>query len=444
METTVYTFTERLANRIKYLESLLDTNKIKYELDPSLDKFLSNVEKMKNPSKDLNKELLERYSRQMLIPEICLQGQEKIQKARVLLIGAGGIGAPAAYYLAGAGVGNIGIIDGDVVEESNLHRQIAHSNAKIGINKAVSARSSILEFNPHINVKIYEENLTPDNACDIIKDWDIVLDASDNGLARYLTNDACILNKKILVSGSALRWEGQLTVLGKDDGPCYRCLYPECPKPHMMMSCGTGGVVGIIPGVIGLLEALEALKLIVGVEEIYNKKILLFDGYTGTFRKGKIRGRNPNCVVCGDNPTLKDPKTYDYKTFVGTAVPPPTLEKEKNIEWSELLDANKSNGLKGSLFLDVRPQEPFKIVNLSNKLDCTTINIPWADLKVLDKDEVSSKIDPKTPIFVSCRLGNDSRRATKYLLDLGFENVKNVVGGINTYIPKYEPNLPLI
>lgn len=303
METP--TIISKLLTRISYLESLLTTHSIPFDLsDPPLQSkpiFTQNpcsiktsLEIDQNP---LNIHLIERYSRQMLLPEISYLGQKKIINAKVLVVGAGGIGTPALYYLAGLGIGTIGIIDGDKVEESNLHRQILHKTARVGMNKATSALKTLRKFNPNVNYLVYKELLTVNNCEEIIEQFDIILDASDNALTRYLVNDICIIKKKILVSGSALGWEGQLSVFGLGgDCPCYRCLFPICPKN--MMSCGEAGVVGMVPGIMGLLEAMEALKIILEVEEgILRREMLIYDGIRSSFKKIKLRGRQKYCYL---------------------------------------------------------------------------------------------------------------------------------------------------
>lgn len=293
----------KLLSRISYLESLLTSNNIPFEPDNSLpEKISNNVKSLAAPIKTtlaldsqekenpLTHLLIERYSRQMLLSEISYKGQKRISQSKVLVVGAGGIGAPALYYLSGLGIGTIGIIDGDMVEETNLHRQIVHKNKRIGVNKAVSACETLKEHNPYVNYEIYPEHLTVKNANKIVAQYDIILDASDNAFTRYLLNDLAILHKKVLISGSALGWEGQITVFGLgNDSPCYRCLFPVCPKN--LMSCGDAGVVGMVPGIIGLLEAMEALKVIIGTGDVLSKEMLLYDGMRGVFKRIKLRGR---------------------------------------------------------------------------------------------------------------------------------------------------------
>ena len=296
----------KLLSRITYLESLLTQHSISYEksipkIPQPSPKFLpsplkTNLEKetlLSSKSQPLlTSSLIERYSRQMLLPEISYQGQTKLLQAKVLVVGAGGIGAPALFYLAGLGIGMIGIIDGDSVDESNLHRQIIHKTSRVGLNKAISALKTLKKFNQNLKYQLYKERLTTNNIEEIIKPYDIIMDATDNALTRYLLNDASFLYKKILISGSALGWEGQLTVYGYGkDSPCYRCLFPVCPKASNMMSCGEAGVVGMVPGIIGLLETMETLKIIVGVEGVLNREMVIYDGIRSVFKKIKLRFR---------------------------------------------------------------------------------------------------------------------------------------------------------
>ena len=289
----------QLLSRISYLESLLNANNILFTkfqpeipiskpLIPAQSPFQTSLSNEGESS--LPVPLIERYSRQMLLSEISYEGQKKLQNAKILVVGAGGIGTSALYYLAGMGVGTIGIVDGDIVEETNLHRQILHKNKRIGMNKALSAFKTLYKYNPNPKYIIYKERINLKNCEEIVKNYDIVLDASDNATTRYLLNDICILFKKILVSGSALGWEGQLTVFGyRPNSPCYRCLFPVCPRN--MMSCGEAGVVGMVPGLIGVMEAIEALKIIIGVEGVLSQEMIVYDGIRTVFKKVKLRGR---------------------------------------------------------------------------------------------------------------------------------------------------------
>ena len=258
-----------------------------------------------------------RYSRQLLMKDIGIDGQRKLKAAKVLIVGAGGLGSPAGLYLAGAGIGTLGLVDADVVEESNLHRQVIHTEKNIGKNKTVSAKEAILNFNHHIKVITYETRLNNSNAKEIVDGWDVVMDGSDNAATRYLINDICMILRKPLVSGSALQLEGQVTVYGLRGGPCYRCMFPLPPPAHTVVNCSDGGVLGMVPGLIGNLQSIEIVKIILGFsdDQILNRRMIFFDASTMKFRNVKIRDRNPDCAVCGDKPTLTDVSQFDYDDF---------------------------------------------------------------------------------------------------------------------------------
>jgi molybdopterin/thiamine biosynthesis adenylyltransferase len=266
---------------------------------------------------DLNTAEYMRYSRQLLMKEIGIEGQKKLKAAKVLIVGAGGLGSPAGLYLAGAGVGTIGLVDGDIVEESNMHRQVIHTEKNIGKLKTASAKETILAFNHHINVHTYETRLTRENAKEIVEGWDIVMDGSDNAATRYLINDICMILKKPLVSGSALQLEGQITVYGLRGGPCYRCMFPEPPPAHTVVNCSDGGVLGMVPGLIGNMQSIEIVKIILGFSDnqILNRRMIFFDAATMRFRNVKLRDRNPGCAVCGDSPSITDVAAFDYDSF---------------------------------------------------------------------------------------------------------------------------------
>jgi adenylyltransferase/sulfurtransferase len=265
---------------------------------------------------DFTEEQIERYSRHIILPEVGAKGQEKIRQAKVFLVGAGGLGSPAGYYLAAAGVGTIGVADSDEVDLSNLQRQILHCTPRLGVSKALSAKETIESLNPDVKVIPYTERLTSENILDIIKDYDVILDGSDNFPTRYLVNDACVLLKKPLSHGSIFRFEGQATTIIPGEGPCYRCLFEEPPPPEMVPSCQQAGVLGVLAGVIGVIQATEVLKLILGVGDLLVGKLLVYDALRMDFRKVKVR-RNPNCPVCGDNPTITE--LIDYEEFCGRA-----------------------------------------------------------------------------------------------------------------------------
>ena len=259
-------------------------------------------------------EQIERYSRHIILPEVGGSGQQKMLKARVLLLGAGGLGSPAAYYLAAAGIGNLGIVDFDQVDLSNLQRQIIHSTERIGMLKTESAKKTIQALNPGVNVTLYNEKMDSSNIMSLIKDYDYVVDGSDNFPTRYLVNDACVMKNKTLIHGSIYRFEGQVTVFKPGDGPCYRCLYPEPPPPGMVPTCQEGGVLGVLAGVIGNLQVVEALKLILGIGKPLVGKLLIYDALNTEFRNLRLR-RDANCPICGEKPTIKE--LVDYEEFCG-------------------------------------------------------------------------------------------------------------------------------
>jgi len=259
-------------------------------------------------------EQIERYSRHIILPEVGGSGQQKMLEARVLLLGAGGLGSPAAYYLAAAGIGNLGIVDFDQVDLSNLQRQIIHSTERIGMLKTESAKKTIQALNPDVNVTLYNEKMDSSNIMSLIKDYDYIVDGSDNFPTRYLVNDACVMKNKTLIHGSIYRFEGQVTVFKPDDGPCYRCLYPEPPPPGMVPNCQEGGVLGVLAGVIGNLQVVEVLKLILGIGKPLIGKLLIYDALNTEFRNLRLR-RDANCPICGEKPTIKE--LVDYEEFCG-------------------------------------------------------------------------------------------------------------------------------
>ena len=263
---------------------------------------------------EFTEEQIERYSRHIILPEVGGSGQQKMLEARVLLLGAGGLGSPAAYYLAAAGIGNLGIVDFDQVDLSNLQRQIIHSTERIGMLKTESAKKTIQALNPDVNVTLYNEKMDSSNIMSLIKDYDYVVDGSDNFPTRYLVNDACVMKNKTLIHGSIYRFEGQVTVFKPGDGPCYRCLYPEPPPPGMVPNCQEGGVLGVLAGVIGNLQVVEVLKLILGIGKPLVGKLLIYDALNTEFRNLRLR-RDANCPICGEKPTIKE--LVDYEEFCG-------------------------------------------------------------------------------------------------------------------------------
>src|SRR5438874_3927729 len=309
----------------------------------------------------LGPEEIQRYGRHLILPEVGMAGQKKLKAARVLLIGTGGLGAPLGMYLAAAGVGTLGLVDFDVVDYSNLQRQVIHGTKDVGRPKLLSARDQILDINPNTNLELHETFLSSENALDIVREYDIIIDGTDNFPTRYLVNDACVLTGKPNVYGSIFRFEGQASVLWAERGPCYRCLYPEPPPPGMVPSCAEGGVLGILPGIIGCLQANEAVKLILGKGEPLIGRLLLFDAWRMRFRELKLR-KNPDCPVCGDNPTIKE--LIDYEQFCGITQPAETKSTMEEITATEMKQRlDKGDDIQ---IIDVREPHEYEIAKIPN------------------------------------------------------------------------------
>ena len=382
---------------------------------------------------ELSNEEVARYSRHLIMPEVAMEGQKKLKNARVLTIGAGGLGAPLAMYLAAAGVGTIGIVDFDVVDESNLQRQIIHGTSDVGRPKLESARDRIKDINPNVNVEVFGEALSSENALDIFKDFDIIVDGTDNFPTRYLVNDACVLLGKPNVYGSIFRFEGQASVFWAEEGPCYRCLYPEPPPPGLVPSCAEGGVLGILPGQIGIIQATETVKLILGAGETLIGRLLLYDALGMSFREMKLR-KDPDCPVCGENPTVTE--LIDYEEFCGipqaTQAEQEAADSVREISVSDLKE-KLDNGEDVSV-LDVREQHEYDVANLGEGVARL---IPLGELPnripELDKDE---------NFAIHCKSGARSAKAVKLLQEAGFENVYNVKGGINAWSEEIDPSVP--
>jgi molybdopterin/thiamine biosynthesis adenylyltransferase/rhodanese-related sulfurtransferase len=381
-----------------------------------------------NGAVELSNEEIARYSRHLIMPEVALDGQKKLKAARVLTIGAGGLGSPLALYLAAAGVGTIGIVDFDVVDESNLQRQIIHGTSDLGRPKLESARDRIEDINPNVKVETFGEPLSSENALEIFEDFDVIVDGTDNFPTRYLVNDASVLTGKPNVYGSIFRFEGQASVFFAEEGPCYRCLYPEPPPPGLVPSCAEGGVLGILPGAIGTIQATETVKLILGIGEPLIGRLLLYDALGMSFREMRLR-KDPNCPVCGENPTVTE--LIDYQEFCGI---PQANAQAQTGEVPEItvqeLKGRLENGNKVSV-LDVREPHEYEVANIGARL------IPLAELPErlveLDRDET---------LAVHCKTGGRSARAVKLLRDAGFQNVYNVKGGIDAWSEEIDPSVP--
>jgi len=369
----------------------------------------------------------ERYARHLVMPEVGMTGQKKLNSASVLCVGAGGLGSPALFYLAAAGVGRIGIVDADKVDRTNLQRQILHTDQDVGRPKTDSAREKLLALNPTITVETHEQKLTSANAREIISQYDLVIDGTDNFPARYLINDVCVWQQKPNVHGSIFRFEGQLTVFHSPKGPCYRCLYPEPPSAEDAPNCAEAGVLGVLPGIVGSLQALEAIKLILGVGDSLVGRLLQLDTLSMDWRQFKIR-RNPVCVVCGDAPTITD--LIDYEQFCSTQRREPEEEMEiPQISVEKLKQMREEQ--QPFLLLDVREAHELDISRLD---PCT--HIPMGDVP-----ERLAELDAETETVVICRSGRRSNDIAKILLKSGFRKVSNLAGGINAYAERVDKSL---
>ncbi len=366
-----------------------------------------------------------RYSRHLIMPEVGLEGQSKLKSASVLIIGAGGLGTPSSTYLAAAGVGRIGIVDFDTIEKSNLHRQVLYSEQDIGKSKAETARKRLLEINPNVSVEIHKVRLDSSNALDILGSYDVIMDGTDNFPTRYLVNDACVLLGKPNVYASIFRFEGQASVFFAREGPCYRCLYPEPPPPGLVPSCAEGGVLGVLPGIMGSIQAAEAIDLVLGKGKPLIGRLLLFDALDMTFKELKLR-KNPNCSVCGPNPTVK--QLIDYEAFCG-------VEEELGSELEvspQVLKEQLDNG-REMVVLDVREPFEYEIAHLSNA-------------KLIPLGELAGRVnelDTAMPIVVYCHTGQRSAQAVRFLNGLGFKKAKNLKGGIRAWGIEVDPTIQM-
>jgi sulfur-carrier protein adenylyltransferase/sulfurtransferase len=377
----------------------------------------------------LNNDEIRRYSRHLILPEVGLAGQKRIKATSVLCIGAGGLGSPIAMYLAAAGIGKIGIVDFDTVDYSNLQRQILHTDADVGRSKAESAKETINGINPHCEVVIHNTRISSENALDLIRPYDIVVDGTDNFPTRYLTNDACVLLKKPNVYGSIFRFEGQASVFAPHlGGPCYRCLYPEPPPPGMVPSCAEGGVLGVLPGIIGCIQTTEILKLALGKGNLLVGRLLLFNALDMKFRELKLR-RDPQCPVCGDHPTIKE--LIDYETFCGIVPESENLGNPDEVTVQDMKKAldNPSLNIK---VIDVREPDEYEIAKVDG--------VPLLPLSQLN--ERFTELDPNQQYYLHCKAGVRSLKALGFLRQQGFKYVKSVKGGITAWSDEIDRNVP--
>ena len=384
----------------------------------------SIIDERRSGAVQLNADELQRYSRHLIMPEVTLGGQRRLKAARVLCIGAGGLGSPAAVYLAAAGVGTIGIVDFDDVDLSNLQRQILHGTKDIGRSKLESARDRLHDINPKIDIELHGCRFSSENATELVSGYDVVVDGSDNFPTRYLSNDVCVFAHKPNVYGSVFRFEGQTTVFAPHlGGPCYRCLFPEPPPPDTVPNCAQAGVLGVLPGIIGLLQAIETIKLIVGIGEPLLGRLLHFDALKVKFRELNLR-RDPECPVCGENPTIFSP--IDYEQFCGARgeAAIPTMSAH---ELKRKLDAREAFEL-----IDVREAFEYEIARINGA-------------KLIPLGEIAERVDElqrERPIVVHCHSGQRSAEAVRLLQQRGFANVYNLEGGIDAWSDQVDPSVP--
>jgi molybdopterin/thiamine biosynthesis adenylyltransferase/rhodanese-related sulfurtransferase len=377
----------------------------------------------------LSSQEVARYSRHLIMPEVGMEGQKRLKAASILLIGAGGLGSPLGLYLAAAGIGRLGLVDFDVVDFSNLQRQVLHGTPDVGRPKLHSARDRIQAINPEVKIDLYETRLSPANAMQICQPYDIIIDGTDNFPTRYLVNDVCVLLKKPNVYGSIFRFDGQASVFWPPAGPCYRCLYPEPPPPGEVPSCAEGGVLGILPGLIGCIQATEAVKIILGQGSPLVGRLLLYDALQMSFQEFRIR-RNPKCPMCGDKPTLT--QLIDYDQFCGVrgqeAPPPAAAEGDATVEeLKQRLDRHEP-----IFILDVRNPEEFEICRIPG-----SVLLPLPQLP-----QRFGELDKNRDMIVHCKSGMRSAKAIQFLRQQGFTKLRNLKGGILAWADKIDPSMP--
>ena len=381
----------------------------------------------------LSADEVKRYSRHLILSEVGMEGQRRLKAAKVLCIGAGGLGSPVAMYLAAAGVGTIGIVDFDTVDVSNLQRQILHGTSDVGRSKLASARDTLKDLNPHVNVITHEVALSSANALDLFRGYDVVVDGTDNFPTRYLVNDACVLLGIPNAYGSIFRFEGQASVFGAKDGPCYRCLYPEPPPPGLVPSCAEAGVLGILPGLIGTIQATETVKIILGMGQTLAGRFLIYDAMKMRFRELTLR-KDPECPVCGTNPTVT--ALIDYDQFCGIvpaqAAPPAPVLTDAMADVSVLEFKAMLNAGTAPLLIDVREPHEYEICRIEG-----SVLIPLGDLPAR-----VGELDPAVELVMQCRSGVRSGKAAAFLRERGFRSVHNLAGGILAWIDQVDPSQP--
>jgi adenylyltransferase/sulfurtransferase len=378
-----------------------------------------------DPTQLTNEEIL-RYSRHLILPEVGMEGQRSLKAARVLVVGAGGLGSPATLYLAAAGVGTLGLVDFDLVEETNLQRQIVHGTSSVGKTKLESAASRIGDLNPHVTLELFDARLTSENALDVLRGYDVVVDGSDNFPTRYLVNDACVLSGIPLAYGAIFRFSGQASLFAAAGGPCYRCLFSEPPAPGLIPSCDEAGVLGVLPGVIGSVQTLEAIKLVTGLGRSLAGRFLLFDALKLEFRELALR-RDPACPVCGEQPTIRE--LIDYEAFCGIQAEPPAAEGEE-ITVREV--ARNLGGSPALVLVDVRRQVEWDICHVEG-----SVLIPLDEL-----GERAGELDRDKELVTICRTGGRSLRAVRALRAAGFSRVRSMRGGVHAWADEIDASLP--
>ncbi len=383
------------------------------------------------PASELTVDEVRRYSRHLIIPDVAMTGQKRLKNAKVLCVGAGGLGSPALMYLAAAGVGTLGIVEFDVVDESNLQRQIIHGQSDIGRSKAESARDTVREINPHVEVVLHEERLDSDNAMQIFAGYDLIVDGTDNFATRYLVNDACVLLGKPYVWGSIYRFDGQASVFWAEHGPCYRCLYPEPPPPGMVPSCAEGGVLGVLCASIGSIQVNEAIKLLTGIGDSLVGRLMVYDALEMSYRAIKVR-KDPECAICGKNPTVTE--LIDYEAFCGTIS-------------EEAAEAARGSTITAAQLAEmVERGDNLYLVDVREPVEREIVAIP--DSVLIPKDRILSgaalaELPQDSPIVLYCKTGVRSAEALAALKNAGFADARHVAGGVVSWVNSVDPSLPV-
>ena len=383
------------------------------------------------PASELTVDEVRRYSRHLIIPDVAMTGQKRLKNAKVLCVGAGGLGSPALMYLAAAGVGTLGIVEFDVVDESNLQRQIIHGQSDIGRSKAESARDTVREINPHVEVVLHEERLDSDNAMQIFAGYDLIVDGTDNFATRYLVNDACVLLGKPYVWGSIYRFDGQASVFWAEHGPCYRCLYPEPPPPGMVPSCAEGGVLGVLCASIGSIQVNEAIKLLTGIGDSLVGRLMVYDALEMSYRSIKVR-KDPECAICGKNPTVTE--LIDYEAFCGTIS-------------EEAAEAARGSTITAAQLAEmVERGDNLYLVDVREPVEREIVAIP--DSVLIPKDRILSgaalaELPQDSPIVLYCKTGVRSAEALAALKNAGFADARHVAGGVVSWVNSVDPSLPV-